>query len=188
MGKIVVFENVSLDGVTQDPTGEEGFNAADWRRDLSAAARAEWAERLLTDTRGVQALLLGRRSYEFFAARYPYRTGAMADTANDLPKYVLSSTLTDVSWNNTTVLNGDATTEVAKLKADIDGTIMIWASSQLVHELVDHDIVDEFRLVVYPLVIGRGTRIFAETTDTKHWRLAAADTVEDLTYLTYQRI
>jgi dihydrofolate reductase len=188
MGRIVVFENVSLDGVTQDPTGEEGYNAADWRTGLSAAAKDEWKQRLLKDTLGVQALLLGRRSYQFFAARYPYRTGIMADLANSLPKYVLSSTLTELPWNNTVLVSGDATTEVAKLKDSIDGTILIWASSQLVHELVEHDLVDEFRLALYPLVIGRGTRLFSETTNTKHWHLAAADTLQDLTYLTYQRI
>lgn len=187
MGKIVVFENVSLDGVTQDPTGEEGYNAADWRSGLSAAAKAGWSERLLKDTLGAEALLLGRRSYEFFAARYPYRTGAMADLANSLPKYVLSSTLTQLPWNNTLLVSGDAATEVAKLKDGIEGTILTWASSQLVHELVEHDLVDEFRLALFPLVIGRGARLFGETTNTKHWRLAATDALE-VTYLTYQRM
>src|SRR5690242_14920746 len=109
MGKIVVFENVSLDGVTQDPTGEEGFGAADWRAALSPEDRAAWARLIHDDVLDAQALLLGRRSYEYFAARYPRRTGATADRMNGMPKYVVSATLSDPEWNNTTVLRGDLT-------------------------------------------------------------------------------
>ncbi|MEU8691368.1 dihydrofolate reductase family protein [Streptomyces sp. NPDC048665] len=187
MGQIVVFENITLDGVMQDPIGEESVGAFDWRADLSAAANEEWIQRIVHDTRGVQALLFGRRTYEFFAPRYADGTSPVAKLTRSIPKYVLSSTLTDPSWTNTTVLNGDAATEVAKLKANVDGTIMIWASSLLVRELVEHDLIDELRLVVFPLVIGHGTRLFSDTTDAKHWHLAATDTVEDLVYLTYRR-
>ncbi|WP_020664883.1 dihydrofolate reductase family protein [Amycolatopsis benzoatilytica] len=187
MGQIVVFENITLDGVMQDPIGEESAGAFDWRDGLSAAANEEWLQRILHDTRGVQALLFGRRTYEFFAPRYAEGTGPVAELVRDLPKYVVSSTLTDPSWTNTAVLNGDAATEAAKLKANVDGTIMIWASSLLVRELVAHDLVDELRLIVFPLVIGHGARLFSDAADAKRWRLAAAGTVEDLACLTYRR-
>ena len=187
MGQIVVFENITLDGVMQDPTGAESASAFDWRDNLSAAGNEEWIRRIVRDTRGAQALLFGRRTYEFFAPRYADGTTPVAELTRSIPKYVLTSTLTDPSWTNTTVLNGDAATEAAKLKAGVDGTIMIWASSLLVRELVEHDLVDELRLVVFPLVIGHGTRLFGDTTDPRHWHLAGADTVEDLAYLTYRR-
>ena len=187
MGKIVVFENITLDGVMQDPIGAESVDAIDWTDSLSTAASEEWIQRIVDDTRGVQALLFGRRTYEFFAGRYSGSTNAVAELVSSIPKYVVSSTLTDASWTKTTVLSGDATTEVAKLKADLDGTIVIWASSRLVRELVEHDLVDELRLVVFPIVIGRGARLFGDTTDAKRWRLAATNTVGDLAYLTYRR-
>lgn len=135
----------------------------------------------------MQALLFGRRTYEFFAARYSDSTSTVAELTSGIPKYVLSSTLTDASWTKTAVLSGDASTEVAKLKADLDGTIVIWASSLLVRELIEYDLVDELRLVVFPIVIGHGARLFGDTTDVKHWRLAATETVGDLVYLTYRR-
>lgn len=187
MGKLVVFENITLDGVMQDPVGAESADAGDWRDSLSAATTEEWLRRIVNDTRDVRALLFGRRTYEFFAGRYSDATTAVAELTRNIPKYVVSGTLTDASWNNTTVLSADATTEVAKLKTGVDGTIMTWASSQLVRELVEHDLVDELRLAVFPLVIGHGTRLFGDTTDVKHWHLAAAGTVGDLAYLTYRR-
>ena len=133
----------------QDPIGAESVDAIDWTDSLSTAASEEWIQRIVDDTRGVQALLFGRRTYEFFAGRYSGSTNAVAELVSSIPKYVVSSTLTDASWTKTTVLSGDATTEVAKLKADLDGTIVIWASSRLVRELVEHDLVDELRLVVF---------------------------------------
>jgi dihydrofolate reductase len=123
MGSIVVFENVSLDGVTQDPTGEEGFNPKDWRDRLDSGDRDKFDELLLDDASGAQALLVGRRTYEFFAARYPYRTSALAHTLNSLPKYVVSSSLADPDWNNSTVLDGDIVDEVSKLKHTVNGEI-----------------------------------------------------------------
>ena len=159
MGTIVVFENVSLDGVTQDPTAEEGFNREDWRAGLSPTDREEWEERLLDDALGAEALLLGRRSYEYFAARYPYRAGEMADRMNSLPKYVVSATLTDPGWNNSTVLDGDVVNAVTTLKHTVNGEIRVYASSQLVQTLFEHDLVDELRLAIFPLVIGTGDHL-----------------------------
>src|SRR6476660_8113835 len=126
MGSIVVFENVSLDGVIQDPTGEEGFSPHDWRAELTTTDRQDWDRALLDDALGAQVLLLGRRSYEFFAARYPYRAGEMADRMNSLPKYVVSATLADAGWNNSTVLGGsDTVDEVSKLKQTVNGEIHV---------------------------------------------------------------
>jgi dihydrofolate reductase len=194
MGTIVVFENVSVDGITQDATGEEGFNSVDWRAGLDPTDREEWAKRLLDDALGAEALLLGRRSYEFFAARYPYRTGEMADRMNSLPKYVVSATLTDPGWNNSTVLNGDVLDEVAKLKRAVHGEIRVYASSQLVRTLIEHDLVDELRLAIFPLMMGAGKGLFDQTSKPKPLRpkplrLIDAQTVGDsLTYLTYRYI
>jgi dihydrofolate reductase len=196
MGTIVVFENVSLDGVTQDATGEEGFNRDDWRAGLAPTDREKWDKLLLDDALGAQALLLGRRSYEFFAARYPYRTGEMADRMNGLPKYVVSATLADAGWNNSTVLDGDLVDGVSKLKRTVNGEIRVYASSQLVHTLIEHDLVDELRLMIFPLVMGAGNRLFDHTSNPKPLplrpkplRLVDTRQVGDsLTYLTYHCI
>ena len=144
MGKIIISDNVSLDGVIQDPAGDEGFRHGGWvgRPD----AHEETAQVLLDDALGTQALLFGRRSYEFFATRWPSRTGALADTLNSLPKYVVSSTLQDPAWNNSTILKGDAANEISKLKQQLDGDIVVYASFQLVRMLMEHDLVDELRL------------------------------------------
>jgi dihydrofolate reductase len=187
MGTIVVFENVSLDGVTQDPTADEGVNREDWRAGLAPTARQEWAGRLLSDALGAEALLLGRRSYEYFAARYPDRAGEMADRMNSLPKYVVSATLTDPAWNNSTVLDGDVVNAVSKLKHTVDGEVRVYGSSQLVQTLFEHDLVDELRLAIFPLVIGTGDHLFDQTSNPKRLRLVDTHTVGDsLTYLTYQ--
>jgi dihydrofolate reductase len=194
MGTIIVFENVSLDGHTLDPTGEEGFNRDDWSAGLAATDREEWAKRLLDDALGAQALLLGRRSYEFFAARYPYRTGEMADRMNSLPKYVVSATLADPGWNNSTVLNGDVVDVVSKLKHTVNREIRVYASSQLVQTLIEHDLVDELRVAIFPLMMGAGKRLFDQTSNPKPLRpkplrLIDTHTIGDsLTYLTYQYI
>lgn len=193
MGTIVVFENVSLDGVTQDPTGEEGFCAVDWRAQLSPADREAWADLVLDDVRGATALLLGRGSYEYFAARYPSRTGPMADRMNSLPKHVVSTTLADPSWSNSTVLAGDVVPEVTKLKETVDGEIRVYASSRLVPLLLAHDLVDEIRLAVFPLAMGAGRGIFDRADGFRPLRptplrLVASRTVgESLLHLTYRR-
>lgn len=194
MGKIVVFENVSLDGVTQDPTGAEGFSGADWRAALSPDDRAEWARLIHDDVLDAQALLLGRRSYEYFAARYPLRTGATADRMNGLPKYVVSATLSDPQWNNTTVLRGDLAEQVARLRHLVDGEIRVYASTELVHALTGHGLVDEVRLAVFPVVMGAGSRLFASADGSapvspRPLRLTGVRAVgTGLVHLTYARL
>src|SRR2546421_2706596 len=144
MGKIVVSENVSLDGVVQDPTGEEGFRHGGWFDQFGD--REAWAKVEFDEALGAAALLLGRRSYEYFAARWPSRSGDWADRLNSLPKYVVSSSLADPDWTNSTVLKGEAVDEVSKLKRQLDGEIVVYASRQLVRTLMEHDLVDELRL------------------------------------------
>ncbi|MFF1481671.1 dihydrofolate reductase family protein [Streptomyces sp. NPDC058301] len=187
MGTIVVFENVSLDGVTQDPTGAEGFSRGDWRVGLTPTDRAAWDKLILDDALGAHALLLGRRSYEFFAARYPSRTGQLADRMNSLPKYVASTTLADPAWNNSTVLNGDIVHEVVRLKHTVNGEIRVYASSQLVQTLIEHGLVDELRLTIFPIVMGDGNRLFDRTGTPKHLHRVGTRAVGDsLAYLSYR--
>jgi dihydrofolate reductase len=186
MGKIIISENVSLDGVVQDPTGEEGFRHGGWVGRVGDRGREEAAKVLLDEALGTEAMLLGRRSYEFLAARWPSRPGALADRLNSKPKYVVSSTLQEPGWNNSTVLKGDVVSEVSKLKQQLAGDIVVAASFQLVHTLVEHDLADELRLFVYPVVLGDGERLFGETTDKKPMHLINTRTVGDgLAYLTY---
>ena len=154
MGKIIISENVSLDGVIQDPTGDEGFRHGGWFSKVGDNDREEAAKVLLDETLGTEAMLLGRRSYEFLAARWPSRTGALADRLNSKPKYVVSSTLQDPAWNNSTILTGDVVSEVSKLKQELAGDIVVAASFQLVHTLIEHDLADELRLMIYPVVLG----------------------------------
>jgi dihydrofolate reductase len=187
MGKIIISENVSLDGVVQDPTGEEGFRLGGWVGQVGQfKGREEAAKVLLDEALGTEAMLLGRRSYEFLAARWPSRTGALADRLNRKPKYVVSSTLQDPAWNNSTVLKGDVVSEVSTLKRQLAGDIVVAASFQLVHTLIEHDLADELRLTIYPVVLGAGERLFGETSDKKPMRLINTRTVGDrLAYLTY---
>ena len=187
MGKIVVSENVSVDGVIQDPTGEEGFRLGGWFSQIGDKDRAEWAKVEFDEAVGAEALLLGRRSYEAFAARWPSRTGAFADRLNSLPKYVVSSTLQDAAWNNSTVLKGDIVSEVSKLKQELAGDLVVYGSGQLVHALIDHHLVDELRLMIYPFLLGAGVRLFSESSDKTAMRLISTRTVGDnLALLIYQ--
>jgi dihydrofolate reductase len=187
MGKIVISENVSLDGVVQDPTGEEGFRHGGWFNQIGDKDREGWAKVGLEEALGAEALLLGRRSDEWLAARWSSRTGEWADRLNSLPKYVVSSTLQEPKWTNSTVLKGDVVTEVSKLKQELDGDIVVAASIQLVHTLIEHDLVDELRLMIFPVVLGAGERLFGETSDKKPIRLAGSRTVGDgLAFLTYE--
>ena len=179
MGRIVISENVSLDGVIQDPAGVEGFRLGGWVGRIGDQGREQAAKVALDEALGDEAMLLGRRSYEFLAARWPSRNGPLADRLNSLPKYVVSSTLEAPVWSNTTLLKGDVIDEVSKLKQDIDGEIVIAASFQLWHMLMEHDLVDELRLMIYPVVLGAGERLFAETSDKKPMRLVSTRTVED---------
>src|SRR5947208_14530656 len=154
MGKIVVSDNVSLDGVIQDPAGDEGFRRGGWVGLIKD--RPELNKLALDEALGADALLLGRRSYEFFAARWPSRSGELADRLNSLPKYVVSSTLEDPDWSNSTVLKGEAVSEVSKLQQELDGDIVILAGFQIVHALVEHELVDQLRVKVFPVVLAPG--------------------------------
>jgi len=194
MGKIIISENVSLDGVVQDPTGEEGLRYGGWFFEIGDRAREEWAKLELHEALSAEALLLGRRTDEWFAARWLSRNGEWADRLNSLPKYVVSSTLDEPRWSNSTefkgaVLKGDVVNEVSKLKQQLDGDIVVYASTPLVHTLIDHDLVDELRLTVYPVVLGTGERLFGETSDKKPMRLVSTQILGDsLAYLTYEAV
>jgi dihydrofolate reductase len=187
MGKVIISDNVSLDGVIQDPAGDEGFTRGGWVGRI--AALPELAKVALDEALGTEALLLGRRSYEWLAARWPSRSGELADRLNSLPKYVVSSTLADPDWNNSTVLKGDVVDEVAKLKHELDGDINVPASFQLARTLIEHDLVDELRLKLFPVVLGAGARLFGETSDKKPMRLLDAQTLRDgIAILTYEPV
>lgn len=188
MGKIVVSENVSLDGVIEDPRGDEGLERGDWLARIGDRDREEWTATLVTETQSAAALLLGRRSYEYFSERYPSRRGALAERINRMPKYVVSGTLVDPGWNST-VLTGEVVHEVSTLKHEVPGEIVVYASGRLVPTLIEHDLVDEVRLMTYPLVVGAGRRLYGETSCTKAFRLVDTRTVGDgLVLLTYQLV
>ena len=177
MGKIVVSTNITLDGVVQDPDGAEGFRLGGWFGRFGGADLEEWGKISLDEALGAQALLLGRRSDEWFAARWAARTGEWADRLNGLPKYVVSATLEQPRWGNATVLKGDVVREVSALKERLDGEIVVYASYQLGRTLIEHDLVDELRLTVFPVTLGVGQRLFGETGNKKPMRLAGTRNV-----------
>ena len=185
MGKIVISENITLDGVVQDPAGVEGFGRGGWIGRIGERGRDGAAKVLLDEALGAEAQLFGRRTYEFLAARWPARSGELADRLNAMPKYVVSSTLKDPDWNNSTVLGGDVIQEVSKLRGELDGEIVVAGSIRLVRTLMENDLVDELRLMIYPVVLGAGERLFGETSDQRPVRLVENRTVDDLAYLTY---
>ena len=179
MGKIVMSENVSLDGLG---AGERLF---EWVGQI----RGEAAKVLLEEALGAEALLLGRRTYEFFAARWPSRSGEYADIFNGMPKYVLSSTLEHPAWSNVTVLKGDGVNEASKLKQRLAGDIVVYGSIQLGQTLMEHDLIDELRLMIYPVVLGAGVRLFGETSEKKPMRMISARTTGDgPAFVTYQAV
>jgi dihydrofolate reductase len=185
MAKIVVTEFLSLDGVMEGPGGDDGFKRGAWSFEFERGDEGNKFK--LDETMESDALLLGRRTYEGFAAAWPARDGEFADKFNSMPKYVISSTLTDPHWNNTTVLGGDVAEAVAKLKREQDGVIVVHGSAQLVQALVEHGLVDELRLMIYPIVLGTGKRLFGETTDALRLRLRDSRTVGDgLTIAVYE--
>jgi dihydrofolate reductase len=188
MGRIIVTENVTLDGVIEDPSGVEGFKHGGWVGRVGDRGREESAKRLLHEAQAAEAQLFGRRTYEFLAERWPSRDGALANRLNSMAKYVVSSTLEDPEWNNTTVLKGDVVEDVSQLKQELDGEIIVAASIQLVRTLLEHDLVDELRLLVYPVVLGAGERLFGETSDKKPVRLLSTGIVDDLALLTYELV
>jgi dihydrofolate reductase len=187
MGRIVISDNVSLDGVIQDPAGDEGFRHGGWVGLIKD--RPELNKLALDEALGAEALLLGRRSYEWLAARWPSRSGELADRLNSLPKYVVSSTLEHPDWNNSTVLKGDLVKEVSKLKQELNGEIVVPASFQLVRTLMEHDLVDELRLKIFPIVLGGGERLFGELPDKKGMLLLDTKTIGDgIAVLTYEAV
>jgi dihydrofolate reductase len=177
MGRIVVTEFVSLDGVMEGPGGDNDFRRGAWSFKFR---RGEEGDRFkLEETRDSDALLLGRRTYEGFAAAWPSREGEFADRFNNMPKYVVSSTLNDPEWTNTTVLEGDLGEAVSEVKGQHDKDIVVHGSAQLVQELLERDLVDELRLMVFPVVLGTGKRLFGDTTDMKPLQLVDSKTVGD---------
>jgi dihydrofolate reductase len=187
MGKIVISTNVSLDGVVQDPDGKEGFRHGGWFNESGGKDLGAWAELETGEALGAEALLLGRRSDEWFAERWSSRGGEWADRLNSMPKYVVSSTLDQPRWSNATVLKGDVVEEVSTLKQELDGEILVYASYQLVRTLLEHDLLDELRLVVFPVVLGAGERLFGDTSNKKPLRLVDTKTLgEGLAFLTYE--
>jgi dihydrofolate reductase len=187
MAKIIVSDNVTLDGVVQDPTGEEGFRQGGWFAQVGANDREGFAKAALDEASRAEAFLVGRRTYEFLASRWPTRTGPLADRLRSLPKYVVSSIMNGPEWENTMILRGDVVQAVSELKEQLNGDIVVPASRQLVHTLIEHDLVDEFRLLVYPFVLGSGDRLFGESNDRLSLHLLDNRTVGDgLAYVVYE--
>jgi dihydrofolate reductase len=186
VGRMVVTEFVSLDGVMEDPGGAEDFEHGGWSFELE---RGEEGDKFkLDEALESEALLLGRVTYEGFAAAWPSREGEFADKFNSMPKYVVSSTLDEAEWNNSTLVKGDVAEEVSKLKRELDGDIVVHGSAQLVQTLIEHDLVDELRLMVFPVVLGGGKRLFGGTSDKKTLRLVDSKPVgpDGVIILTYQ--
>jgi dihydrofolate reductase len=177
MGRIVVTEFVSLDGVMEAPGGDDNFIRGAWTFEFDRGAEGDQFK--LDETMNSTALLLGRRTYEGFAAAWPGREGAFADRFNAMPKYVVSSTLTNPSWTNTTVLSGDPVEATRNLKGEQAGDIVVHGSARLVQTLIEHDLVDEFRLMVFPVVLGTGMKLFGETTHMKRLQLSESNVVGD---------
>ncbi|TMQ72544.1 MAG: dihydrofolate reductase [Candidatus Eisenbacteria bacterium] len=187
MGRIIVTEFVSLDGVIEAPGGGEKFKHAGWTFKFNRGAEGDRFK--LDETLSSAALLLGRVTYEGFAAAWPSREGEFADRFNSMPKYVVSSTLTKPTWNNSTVLKGNVADQVAKLKHRQDGDIVVHGSAMLVQALLQNDLVDELRLMVFPVVLGGGKRLFGETGDMKTLRLASSSVVGDgVAIFTYEPV
>ena len=177
MGRIVVTEYISVDGVVEAPSGTESFERVGW---TDAFGRGpEGNQFKLDETMASDALLLGRVTYEGFAPVWPHYEGEFADKFNTMPKYVVSSTLDDPEWTNTTVLRGDVVEEVSKLREAPGGDIVVHGSAQLAQTLLDNDLVDEVRLMVFPVVLGTGKRVFGETRDKKTLRLTDSRAVGD---------
>src|SRR5436190_8890077 len=184
MGAIIVTEFVSLDGVMEDPGGAEDFKYGGWSFEFDRGDEGNKFK--LDETNDSEALLLGRRTYEGFAEAWPKREGEFADKFNNMPKYVVSSTLSDPEWPNTTVLSGDVAGDVAKLRESLDGNIVVHGSAQLVQALLENDLVDELRLMVFPVVLGSGKALFDRTSDKKPLRLVDSKMVGDgVAILTY---
>jgi dihydrofolate reductase len=186
VGRIIISDNLTIDGVFEDPAGDEGFERGGWvgaikdRPDLLGLA--------LDDAQRADAFLMGRRTYEWFSGRWPSRSGPLADRLNSMPKYVVSSTLESPEWTNSTVITGDLSAEVEKLKQEHSGDVVVHGSVRLVQGLLEQDLVDELRLMVFPVVLGTGKTLFGETSDKKPLKLVDSKTVGDgVVILTYRR-
>jgi dihydrofolate reductase len=175
MARVVVTEFISLDGVVEDPGGSEDFEYGGWS--FAFDRGAEGNQFKTDETMQAEAMLLGRVTYEGFANSWPGREGEFADKFNTMPKYVVSSTLTDPEWTNTTVLEGDPVEAVAKLKQEKDGDLIVHGSVTLAQTLIEHDLVDELRLMVFPVVLGKGKSLFGPTGDKKTFRLTEVHSV-----------
>jgi dihydrofolate reductase len=187
MGALIVTTNMTLDGIVQDPDGQEGFERGGWFARAGGSDLEAWAELETAEALGAAAVLLGRHSDEWFAARWTSRAGAWADRLNSLPKYVVSTNLDQPAWTNATVLGGNIIEQVERLKQSIDGEILVYASCQLLRTLIEHDLVDELRLVVFPVVLGSGARLFGSTNGEKSLRLVAAKQIgSGLLHVTYK--
>jgi len=186
MAQIIVTEFVSLDGVMEDPGGAEDFEYGGWTFEIDRGEEGNAFK--LDETLDSDALLLGRVTYEGFAAAWPSREGEFAEKFNSMPKYVVSSTVRSPEWNNTTVLDGDVVESVSRLRREVDGNVVVHGSAQLVQTLLDHDLVDELRLMVFPVILGKGKQLFGDTSATKRLQLAEARTVGDgVAILVYRR-
>ncbi|WP_084964843.1 dihydrofolate reductase family protein [Thermoactinospora rubra] len=185
MARIVVTESISLDGVAEAPGGE-GFKYRNWSFEFDRGAEGEAFK--VDEALGAEALLIGRRTYESFAGAWPHQEGRLADKYNSMPKYVISSTLTDPAWANTRVLGGEVIEEVRGLKRALEGEIQVPGSIRLVQELLGADLVDEIRLMTFPVILGTGRRLFGQTADKTRWKLTRATTVgEGILITIFQR-
>jgi dihydrofolate reductase len=184
MGKLIVSQFVTVDGVMEDPGGVEGFERGGFAFQFERGPEGDKFK--LDEVMESDALLLGRITYEAFAAAWPSRSGDFADKFNNMPKYVVSSTLKDPEWNNSTVIDGDVAEEVGKLKGEQDGIILLNGSAQLTQTLMEHDLVDEYRLMVFPVVLGAGKRLFGDTSDTKALRLVETKPAGECVILIYE--
>ena len=186
MGRIIVGDNLTIDGVFENPAGDEGFERGGWVGAIKD--RPDLLRLTLDEAQRADAFLMGRRTYEWFASRWPSRSGPLADRLNGMPKYVVSSTLQRPDWNNTVVLSGPLLDAVADLKGRIDRDIVVAGSSGIAQTLLEHDLGDELRLKIFPVVLGAGRRLFGDTNALKRMQLVDARCIDgDTAYLIYQR-
>ena len=188
MGRIVVTEFISLDGVVEDPGGAEDYRHGGWTFEIERGPEGDKFK--LEELQEAEAQLLGRVTYEGFAAAWPKMEddSGFAAKMNAMPKYVVSSTLERADWQNTTVLPGDPAQSIAALKDEVDGVILVAGSATLVKSLIENDLLDELRLMVFPVLLGQGKRLFPEGEAKHRLKLAESKTVGDgIALLRYER-